>query len=108
MEGCLMPRSLTPKEERELGEAERTAVDNDDKTPWSEVSAAWQKLERLQRIRTPLTDERKLIERLSRLLSTENRHQPGDGQQLAVHIDTTDAVGALIAADRANGKRAAG
>ena len=105
---ALVPRPLTPKEERELGEAERIAADNDDKTPWSEVSVAWQRLERLQRIRMAMSDERKLIERLSRLLSTENRHQPGDGQELAVHIDTTDAVGALIAADRANGKRAAG
>lgn len=104
---ALMPRPLKPKEERELGEAERIAADNDDKLPWSEVSAAWQRLVRLQRIRTPLTDERKLIERLSRLLSNRNR-QPGGEQEITVHIDTTDAVGALIAADRANGKRAAG
>src|SRR5260221_5026176 len=103
-----MPRPLTPEEERELGEAERVAADDDDKIPWSKISAAWQRMERLQRIRTPLTDERKLIERLSRLLSSARCQQPGGGEELAVPIDTTDAVGALVAADRAKGKRAAG
>jgi hypothetical protein len=105
---ALMPRALTPKEERELGEAERIAAEDDDKVPWSKVSAAWQTIERLQRIRTPLADERKLIERLARLLSAARGRRPGDGEEIAVHIDTTDAVGALIAADVAKGKRAAG
>ncbi len=105
---ALMPRALAPREERELGEAERIVADDNDKVPWSKVSAAYATMERLQRIRTPLTDERKLIERLSRLISSANGHQPGDGDELAVHIDTTDAVGALVAADRVKGKRAAG
>ena len=103
---ALSPRALTPAEERELGEAETialvetpedaVAMIQNPPRPWSEISDAFATIERLNRIRTPLAEERKLIERLSGLLS---------GQ---VHIDTSDAVGTLVASDLAKGGRAAG
>src|SRR5204863_2287506 len=63
--------------------------------------------ERLQRIRTPLKDERKLIERLTLLLGG-SAAGAGEKQPIAVHIDASDAVGKLIAADVAAGRRARG
>jgi Domain of unknown function (DUF4132) len=101
---AVSPRDLTRAEERELGKAE-TVID-DDARPWSESSKAFETFERLQRIRTPLKDERKLIERLTVLLGGGTG--PGEKQGPAVRVDASDAVGALMAADLAAGRRASG
>jgi hypothetical protein len=102
---ALMPRELTPKEERELGEAERITDSEDESIPWSKMSDAFATCERLQRIRVPLTEERKLIERLSRVLSLAEK--PGQPSRApVVRIDSTDAVGGKIAPDVAKGGRA--
>jgi hypothetical protein len=104
---ALMPRALTPREERELGEAERDALKDVETTPWSVISKGFATMERLQRIRTPLTEESRLIARLSRLLSAPGLPQ-GKNAEPFVRIDTTDAIGIKIAADVASGGRAAG
>ena len=103
---AVSPRALTPGEERELGEAERITADDNANVPWSTVSNAWSAVERFTRIRTPLTEERKLIERISNLLSARGRAGAGEGKDVELHIDTTDAVGTVIAADCAKRGRA--
>lgn len=103
---AVSPRALTPKEERELGGAERIAMDEETDRPWAVTSKAFETMERLLRIRTPLTEERKLIERLSQLLSAGGK--PGANQTPQVHIDASDAVGTLVASDVAKGRRASG
>jgi hypothetical protein len=104
---ALMPRELTPEEEREFGEAERIAALDDDSIPWAKMSEAFATCERLQRIRVPLTEERKLIERISRVLSLAEK--PGKASQVpVVRLDSTDAVGGKIAPDVAKGGRASG
>jgi hypothetical protein len=104
---ALMPRELTPKEERELGEAERITTSDDESIPWPDMSAAFEICERFQRIRVPLTEERKLIEKLSTVLSLSEK--PRHGRQAPViRIDSTDAVGRKAAADVAKGGRASG
>jgi hypothetical protein len=90
-----------------LGVAEGIAMDEGTSRPWSVTSKAFETMERLVRIRTPLTEERKLIERLTILLST-TRGQPGATTAPELHLDASDAVGTLIAADVAKGKRASG
>ena len=104
---ALMPRPLTPKEEREMGEAERVALVEPLDRPWSVTSAAFATIERLTRIRAALAEERKLIERLAQLLAVADKPS-GAGEAPVVHIDTTDAVGIRIAADVAKGDRAVG
>ena len=94
---ALSPRQLTPAEERQLGEAGTVALEENSARPWSQISEAFETMERLNRIRSPLTEERKLIERLSSLLSRDGdkpRKVPG-----LVQIDGSDAVGALVASD---------
>lgn len=97
---AISARALTHDEERQLGEAETIALDDNESRPWSETSAAFETMDRLQRIRTPLTEERKLIDRLSALLSQAGSTTP------VIHIDTSDAVGTLVAADLAKNGRA--
>jgi len=103
---AISPRDLTPQEERALGEAERIAMDEETDRPWSVTSKAYETMERLLRIRTPLTEERKLIERLTVLLSAGGK--PGVNKAPELHLDASDAVGTLIASDAAKGKRASG
>jgi hypothetical protein len=103
---AVSPRELTPAEERELGEADTITAEDNDQRPRTEVYEAYATFERLQRIRTPLKEERKLIERLTLLLDSGTA--PGNDQRAAVHIDASDAVGALMAADLATGRRASG
>jgi hypothetical protein len=104
---ALMPRALTPKEERELGEAGHVGSLDLEAVESAKISDAWATIERLQRIRVPLTEERKLIERLSRVLSLAEK-SGGSEQAPALRIDSTDAVGSKIAADIAKGGRASG
>ncbi len=104
---ALTPRALTPKEERELGVAGRDALKDTATTPWSEISDAFATVERLERIRTPLAEESKLIARLSQLLSAAAKPQDGN-ESLVVRVDATDAVGGRIAGDVTKGGRAAG
>jgi hypothetical protein len=103
----LMPRELTPKEEREFGEAERITTMDVEEIEWSKMSQAFATCERLQRIRVPLTEERKLIERISTVLSLAQK--PGEaGQAPVVRVDSTDAVGGRMAPDVAKDGRASG
>jgi len=95
---ALMPRALTPEEERELGEAERISSLDVEAVAWAKISDAWATKERLQRIRVPLTEENKLIERLSRVLSVTEKSSATE-QEPVLRIDSTDAVGSKIAAD---------
>jgi Domain of unknown function (DUF4132) len=104
---ALMPRALTPEEERELGEAGRITTMDVEEIEWSKMSQAFATCERLERIRVPLTEERKLIERLSTVLSVAQK--PGrSGESPVVRIDSTDAVGGRVADDVAKGGRASG
>jgi len=104
---ALMPRALTPKEERDFGEAGHIASLEVEAVEWAKMSDAFATIERLQRIRVPLTEERKLIERLSRVLSLAEK-SGGPEQAPILRIDSTDAVGKKIAADVAKGGRASG
>jgi hypothetical protein len=104
---ALMPRPLTPKEEREMGEAERVALGDDRDVPWARQSAAFATMERLERLRTAKAEERKLIERLSRLLAMREKGQNVDDAPV-VRIDTTDTVGIRMAEDVAKGGPASG
>jgi hypothetical protein len=104
---ALTPRALTAREERQLGEAERFAADSSADIPREKTSAAFQTIEHLQRIRVPLTEESKLIERLGRVLGSAKGGRSG-GSELVAPIDTTDAVGIRLAADTAKGARACG
>jgi hypothetical protein len=104
---ALMPRALTPTEEREFGEAGHIASLDVEDAEYAKISDAFATIERLQRIRVPLTEERKLIERLSRVLSLAEKSS-GPEQAPVLRIDSTDAVGKKIAADVANGGRASG
>jgi hypothetical protein len=102
---AVMPRPLTAGEHRELGEAQRVAMDESEGRPWSVTSAAFEAMERLKRITIPLAEERKLIERLAAVLAAA---EGPTGGHPVVHIDTTDAVGIKLAADVAKGGRASG
>jgi Domain of unknown function (DUF4132) len=104
---AVSPRELTPAEERELGEAEVITEEDDDQRPWKEVSKAYETFERLERIRRPLKEERKLIERLSFLLSKAGAGRKR-AEQPKLHLNASDAVGTLMAGDVAAGKRASG
>jgi hypothetical protein len=104
---ALMPRALTPTEEREFGEAEHVASLDVEAVAWAKMSAAFATIERLQRIRVPLTEERKLIERLSRVLSLPEKSRTTEKEPV-LHIDSTDAVGIKISEDVAKGGRAFG
>ncbi len=104
---AIMPRELTPQEERALGEAERDMLGDIETTPYAVISKACDTITRLTRIRTPLADERRLIERLSVLLSAVDKQNAGTKGPM-VRIDATDAVGARVAADVAKGGRASG
>lgn len=104
-QAALMPRELTPQEEREFGEAERVSLADATTTPWSEMSKAFATMERLTRIRTPLSEERKLLERIATLLAATGKR--GGAKDPELRIDTTDAVGIKIACDVAKGGRAA-
>jgi len=104
---ALLPRDLTPAEEIELGTAERITTQDVAEMPWSKMSDAYQTIERLQRIRIPLTEERKLIERISRVLSIVEKSGKAAAAPIA-RIDSSDAVGAKIAADVGRGGRATG
>ena len=103
---AISPKELTPQEERELGEAERFVSEDTENVPWAKVSAAYETIERLLRIRSPLTNERKLIERLSILVSGGSGAKTDKTPPL--RINASDAVGATIAADVAKGGRAGG
>ena len=105
---AVSPRELTPDEERKMGEAGRIAMDDDnhERLPWSQISDAFATVERLERIRTPLTEERKLIDRLTALLA-KSGNAPGESDAL-IHISTDDAVGAAMAAARVKGGPATG
>jgi len=103
---AIMPRELTPQEEREFGEVERISTQDVLVVGWPILSKAFATIERLQRIRVPLTEERKLIERLARVL--DSYQKPKSGERLTVRIDASDAVGIGIAADVGKGGRAAG
>jgi hypothetical protein len=104
---ALMPRELTVEEERQLGEAQRITTMSVEEIAWSKMSEAFATCERFQRIRIPLTEERKLIERLSTVLSLAEKTEP-TSRTPAVRIDCTDAVGNKIAADVAKDGRASG
>jgi hypothetical protein len=105
---AITPRELIAAEERELAAAGRIALaDDQESLPWSKVSEAFQTMERLERIRKPLTDERKLLERLTILLSKTD--ETGSGRNnISVHIDPSDAVGSAIADAHRKGGRASG
>jgi hypothetical protein len=104
---ALMPRALTPQEERELGEAERIASLDVEAVAWAKMSDAIVNIERLLRIRVPLTEERRLIERISRVLALTEKAAATE-QSPVLRIDSTDAVGSKIAVDVAKGGRASG
>jgi hypothetical protein len=72
---AVSPRPLTPPEERQLAAAAGIAMNNE--TPWETASPAFEILDRLQRVKQAVTDERKLIARVRRLLSA-NRNEPAE------------------------------
>src|SRR5205823_14476306 len=64
-QAALAPRALTPDERKRFAEAKRIflrARDHEN-IEWETFSAASHTMDRLERIRTPLTEERKLSER---------------------------------------------
>ena len=87
---AVSPRELTPDEERKMGEAGRIAMadDNHERLPWSQISDAFATVERLERIRTPLTEERKLLERLTALLSKTDRQPQAKPQIPSISTET--------------------
>ena len=92
-----------------MAAAARIALSDDEQNalPWSKVSDAFQTMDRLERIRKPLTEERKLIERLTNLLSKCDETS-SSGHGICVHVNASDAVGAAIAAAHKKGGRAYG
>jgi hypothetical protein len=60
------PRKLTAKEEVDLARA--TAIAMDESAPWSQSGRAFERIEQLKRVTTPLKAERELLERLVALL----------------------------------------
>ncbi len=104
---ALLPRPLTPAEERLFGEAERDVTAESTAETWGKISAGFAKMEALERIRTALAPERRLIERIAVLLAAVDKQDAATAVPV-LRIDTTDAVGILISADVARGGRASG